>query len=263
MVWTVNMPREKRKPALPTALIVDDEPQSQSFLIEVCSLAGYKTISMVDGLKALVYLGRYKVDLVLVDFRLPGIDGLIFAERARGICPGCPIVVVSNYAGIRDVEKGYAVNIDDFIVRPIVKEPMVERLLSAVKRRQKLNEYLVDKSDEILTTLNFDTKRRTINWFRKIVVLTPREVQIVRCLTRNPGHYYKLPDIYMALYGLSLSGTEARAKLLPMIKRLRSKLEEGAIPRVIQGKKWSGLCWDNEVLNSVDFSDSNSILGSH
>ncbi len=232
------------------ALVIDDEPLSLDFLAEATDLAGYKSVRFPDPLTALRYLGRYKatINLILIDYRLPGIDGLTFAQRARGMSPSCPLVLISNYAQIQDVERGYEVGVDDFIVRPIDKNELVGRLGKAVERRKKLSEHLVDKSEQVLKKLNFDPKKRAIDWFGKRIALTPRELQIIQCLTAEPGRYYRYPDIYLAVYGLSISVPEARAMLIPMIRRLRAKLEEGGLPRVIEGKRLSGLRWNDESI---------------
>ncbi len=251
LVGAMSRRNQKQVPR-ESALVVDDEPRSQMYLTRVVESIGYKAVCFPDALKALRYFSRYKADiaLALVDYRLPGMDGLIFAERARGICPSCPIVLISSYAAIQDVEHGYEIGTDDFVVRPITEKELAERLVKARERRKKLSEHLIDESEQVLKRLNFDSKKRAVDWFGKRITLTPRELQIIGCLTREPGRYYKFSEIYLAVYGISTTVMEAKPKLMPMVKRLRYKLEEGELPRVIEGKRRFGLRWNDELLTA-------------
>ena len=78
-------------------LIVDDEPQFNVLLSEVYRQAGYRVTAVGTAVEGLAALQREPVDLIVTDYRMPGMTGLEFIQEVRAKDPGIPIIMVSGY----------------------------------------------------------------------------------------------------------------------------------------------------------------------
>jgi CheY-like chemotaxis protein len=86
-------PLEARRP--PTILIVDDEPDQLQLLSTYFRRAGCLVVAAIDAEHALNLLAHTQPELMVLDLRLPGIDGWELTARLRAVRPGCPIAITS------------------------------------------------------------------------------------------------------------------------------------------------------------------------
>src|SRR5579859_2894123 len=120
-------------------LVVDDDARSRIGLIKALHKARYTAVPFISVPPALEYLAKNQVDAALIDFLLPGPNGLMLAERLRVMRPACPIIMISNHAQIDDLEKAFQVGIDDFVLRPVKPDVLLERLAKAIMRRAEIS----------------------------------------------------------------------------------------------------------------------------
>lgn len=86
--------------SLPTVLCVDDEPAILNSLRRVFMDDPWETLCAPSGEKGLALVAEREIDVVLADFRMPGMDGVEFLKRVKAIRPDCLRVVLSGYADI-------------------------------------------------------------------------------------------------------------------------------------------------------------------
>ncbi len=113
--------------ASPTILLVDDEPSLISLLTLVFESEGYSVLSALSGEKALRIFSATPVDLVVLDFLMPGMDGGQVAEQMRALHPEVPIVMLSACLSVPDGARG---KVDAFVE----KGAGTETLLGVVRR---------------------------------------------------------------------------------------------------------------------------------
>jgi CheY-like chemotaxis protein len=83
-------------------LIVDDDPQIRSVYREMLESAGYDITATDQGSEGLETVEQGEIDLVLLDIRMPGMDGLEFLARVREINESLPIILSSAYAAYKE-----------------------------------------------------------------------------------------------------------------------------------------------------------------
>lgn len=126
-------------------LIVDDTKPIVVLLKRYCERADYETIEAYNGYEALKLLKTEKIDLILLDVNMPGIDGFAVAksvkesERTRFI----PIIMVTALSEINDRIKAFDIGVDDFLTKPINELLLVTKIRSLLKVKNdtdKLNQ---------------------------------------------------------------------------------------------------------------------------
>ena len=93
------LPVQKDLPAR-TLLLVDDEPSIQSALRRILRREGYTLLFAGSAAEAFDLLSRHAVGVVISDFRMPGMDGVQFLDKVRGLYPQTVRMILSGYADV-------------------------------------------------------------------------------------------------------------------------------------------------------------------
>ena len=107
-------------------LVAEDNPSNQKVLVEMLKRLGYKPDAVADGREVLQALKRQDYDLVLMDVRMPEMDGITAAREIRKIWPenGPKIIAITAYALEGDREKCLEAGMDDYISKPVQKKEL-------------------------------------------------------------------------------------------------------------------------------------------
>ncbi len=100
-------------------LIVDDEPIVREFITEVLIRIGYAPLSVESGEQALEYLNRSEFDLVITDFKMPGISGTDLMQRTLELWPDCRIIIITAFGTIEHAVNAIKLGAHDYITKPI------------------------------------------------------------------------------------------------------------------------------------------------
>jgi DNA-binding response OmpR family regulator len=108
-------------------LIVEDDDHMREALQEMLSEAGYRVITAEDGLEALDWISRVRVDLVVVDILMPGLDGPELIKRLRESSQWAtvPIMVLSGYA---DLTRYRDLPVDSVQTKPFKLSDFLEKV---------------------------------------------------------------------------------------------------------------------------------------
>jgi len=110
----------------PLVLIVDDDPTLRESMALWLDGAGYRTIQAEDGRQGLHATADLRPDLVLLDLRMPVLDGFGFLAELERTPDTPPVVVISGRGEVRDVVESFRRGATDFIVKPIESYELVE-----------------------------------------------------------------------------------------------------------------------------------------
>jgi DNA-binding response OmpR family regulator len=116
-------------------LIAEDDDHMREALQEMLTEAGYRVITAEDGLEALDWLGRVKVDLVIVDILMPGLGGPELIKRLRETSEWAttPIMVLSGYA---DLARYRDLPVDGVQLKPFDLSEFLDKVEQLVGSRQ-------------------------------------------------------------------------------------------------------------------------------
>jgi two-component system, NtrC family, nitrogen regulation response regulator NtrX len=142
-------------PTAPTVLVVDDEKNIRRTLEMVLSGEGFQVrcAESAEAALRLVDAGHEPVDLVLLDLKLPGMDGHACLEklRAEETTRDLPVVVMSGHASVNDAVKAIKLGASDFIEKPLLRERVlvsVRNALDAARARRALAEVAQEQLDK-------------------------------------------------------------------------------------------------------------------
>ena len=114
---------------MPKILLIDDEAEALSMLNDFLSSRGYNIVTAVDGEEGLKKLAREKPDMVLCDIKMPRKDGFQFLKEVRATREWIPIIIISALTEPGNIFKGYNLEADYYLTKPI----NLEDVLKAVK----------------------------------------------------------------------------------------------------------------------------------
>lgn len=115
-----------------TVLIVDDEANLRSSLSEFLSLDGYQSEGAASGAEALDLLERRVFDAVVLDLRMPGMDGLETLDRILASGPAVPVIMMSAHGEISDAVSAMKRGAVDYLVKPFDPAELSLRLGKAI-----------------------------------------------------------------------------------------------------------------------------------
>jgi len=124
-------------------LIIDDEPEICWIVKKVLSEKGYDVHTAFDGERGLEVVDAVMPDLVLLDLKLPGINGLEVLERVKERHAKLPVIILSAFDDVSAAVRGMKLGAYDYISKPLNVDEMLITLKNALKTSQLITE--VDK----------------------------------------------------------------------------------------------------------------------
>jgi DNA-binding response OmpR family regulator len=218
---------------VPKILIVDDDRSIVSLLQDILEKS-YSTVNASDGQAALYQIPVTKPDLILLDLRLPDIDGVLLIPMIRKDSK-TPIIVLS--ARHRQVDRVTALKAgaDDFIDKPFDIDDLEARIV-AVLRRSVPRKPLRPPVWKVGSFQISDTWGATLNG--DVVPMTPTEYKLVVALTRNAGVVTSRDELTEAIYGTT-KNIPASHTIDVHIARLRARfrlLKDGPEIETVRGQ---------------------------
>jgi DNA-binding response OmpR family regulator len=212
-------------------LIVDDEPIARQSLGDILRLEGYGVTAVPSGEAAVEHLRNYSVDLMIVDLKMPGMNGLDVVQVASQLAPDAQIILLTAYGSMESAVEALRQRVHDYLLKPA--SPM--QIIESVKRGLERHAARLQNQSEIqaLDGAIFNTKdgteidlmRRTVASKNKFENLTPAEGHLLKVFVENPGKVYSHRDLVLLVQGYDVSQREAQEILRPLVSRLRHKLE--------------------------------------
>lgn len=218
----------------PVVLVVDDEPVARQSLSDILRLEGYSVSSAPNGQAAVEFVRTHPVDLVIVDLRMPGMDGLEVIQVINQVSPETEVILLTAHGSTETAIQALRLRIHDYLLKPAqpaqilasVKKGLARRS-ARIKVRGETDEL---DSDAVVREYKFkdgilvDLFRRVVRQKNREVHLTPAEGRLLRVLLENPGRVYSHRELVLLVQGYETSQQEAPEVLRPLVSRLRHKL---------------------------------------
>lgn len=206
-------------------LIIEDDEAIQRILKRALTYEGYMVEAALDGESGLKLFRESRPDLVVLDWMLPGIDGLEVCQRLRAASK-VPILMLTAKDTVQDRVQGLDAGADDYIVKPFQVEEFLARVRALLRRTEAERAPVLKFAD-----LELDTRTRQARRGQRVIPLTAREFDLLELFMRHPRQVLTREMIFDRIWGYDFSG---ESNVLDVyIRYLRQKLEAEGEPRLI------------------------------
>jgi two-component system, OmpR family, response regulator MprA len=218
-------------PAL-RALIVEDDVSTAEFLRVGLAYEGYAVEVCGDGILAVRVAEQAHPHVVILDWMLPGIDGLEVCRRLRAY--GDPaILMLTARDGLPDRIVGLETGADDYLVKPFHYEEVVARLRAILRRKHGQLGKVLRIADLELNPSTHDVSRGG-----RSIELTPREFDLLQLLLEQPRRLFSKQQIIERVWGYDFTGDDNIVEVY--IGYLRDKLDDRGSQRLIRNVRGAG-----------------------
>jgi DNA-binding response OmpR family regulator len=205
-------------------LIVEDELPVARQIASALTEAGHDPKRVHDGEAALDEVTRAPFDLIVLDIRLPGIDGFEVLRRLRAQHLASRVLLLTARGAVDDRVTGLQLGADDYLPKPFAMQELVARVRALGRRYPEEPSMSLRVADLTLDLATHDAYRGT-----QRIELSPRELMLLKVLMREPGRVFTRTELCERVWE---HAHEYDTKLVEVfIGRLRKKIGD---PPLIQ-----------------------------
>ena len=221
-------------------LVVEDEEYIREFILINLNRSNFMTFDAKSGEDALKTLSSNEIDLVLLDIKLPGIDGFKVCKEIRTNYPQVAIIMVTAKNHDMDKIMGLELGADDYVAKPFNPNELIARIRSVIRRTKK--ETVNHKNTFIFGNIKIDSRAHKVLKKGNEIRCTPKEFELIRILSQAPGLTFTRDQLLDIVWGNDFYGD---TKTLDVhIRRIREKLEDNpAQPDYIETVWGVGYRW--------------------
>lgn len=204
-------------------LVVDDEAKILKMVSDYLEAVGFEVTGATDGITALKKYRENEYDLIVLDFMMPGIDGIDVIRRIREES-SIPIVMLTARAEENDKLMGLEIGADDYIVKPFSMKELAARIRAVLRRAGKGGELNINSAELIkYSNLEMNTVKRSLTRDGIAIDLTMVQFELLKALLLSPGRVFTRGDLLGVLQEASYESYERTIDV--HIKNIRKAIE--------------------------------------
>ena len=211
-------------------LVVDDEKEIRSLVASYLRSDGFDVVEAANGQEAVAAVSKRKPDLVVMDIRMPGMDGLEALQEIRRVSD-VYVILLTARAEETDRIIGLSVGADDYVTKPFSPRELVARV-KAVLRRDRSGAASGSSDRLEFDSVTVDVGRRQVFREGNAADLTALQFDLLATLAESPGRVFTRRQLIERVWGWDFFGDERIVDA--HIRNLRNALGDDATdPRVI------------------------------
>ncbi len=206
-------------------LVIEDEDEIADYLLRGLREEGYTVERATDGAEGRHYLKNGPWDVVLLDWWLPGMDGLTLLKQFRQTDPLTPVIMLTAKDAVNDRVRGLDGGANDYLCKPFAFEELLARLRAATRRPDLAGATTLAYSD-----VQADLATQRVERAGHRLDLKAKEYGLLLYFLRHPNEVLSRTRIYEAVWDERYDGLSNTLEVHVM--ELRRKLEAHG-PRMI------------------------------
>ncbi len=225
-------------------LLVEDDEKLANLVKDFLESNGFSVLIEMRGDQAAERIEREEPDILILDWMLPGMDGLAICRQVRNRF-NKPILMLTARGDEVDEIVGLEVGVDDYLAKPVRPRLLLARIHALLRRFDPSDTTgttsMIDHDDKTiwLGNLSVDPKNRRVYINDREILLTTSEFDLLLYLARHSGELLERERIYQDVRGIEWDGLDRSIDL--RIARLRKKLGDDArSPKRIKSVRGTG-----------------------
>ncbi len=206
-------------------LIIEDDQAILKLLQRGLAYEGYTVDTATDGRSGLILAHDHTPDIVILDWMLPGMDGLEVCHRLRS-GGSIPILMLTAKDTVQDRIQGLDAGADDYMIKPFNLDELLARVRALLRRTQPERVPVLKFAD-----LTLDTGSRQAARASRLVALTAKEYELLELFMRHPKQVLTREIIFDRVWGYDFGGESNVLEVY--IRYLRQKLEAEGETRLL------------------------------
>jgi two-component system, OmpR family, copper resistance phosphate regulon response regulator CusR len=201
-------------------LVVEDEPKTRESIAEALRLEKWTVFEAGRGQEMIATLEQQAIDLVILDWMLPGRDGVELLQEVRARGSQTPVLMLTARGGVDDRVIGLESGADDFLIKPFALAELIARCRALMRRpTMQTGEFLRCED------LQLDTRARTARRGSQEIPLSRREVDVLEYLLRYQNQIVTRDMLERDVWKQSHRFTSLDNVIDVQIMRLRRKID--------------------------------------
>ncbi len=206
-------------------LVIEDNESVSSMIEMFFAKEGIEGVFVNDGLKGYNTFKEHEWDALIIDWMLPGMDGVTICRKIREEKNDVPIIMLTAKDSESDQVLGLEMGADDYVTKPFSPLALMARIKAVTRRRYIHSEPTHKKLDGVIETNHFKMNKHTREVFRDGIAiknLTPKEFDLLYHFLQNPRQVFTREQLLERVWGYQFYGDERTVDV--HIKRLRKKI---------------------------------------
>jgi two-component system response regulator MtrA len=208
-------------------LVVEDEKLMLEMAQTTLEVAGHTVVTCDSGADAVRVFQETKPDVVILDWMLPGKDGLEILQELVALA-NTPVIMASAKTEVEDVERALDLGADDYIKKPYGGKELIRTITAVMNVPERSDNTIVE-----IGPLTIDVSAYEVTRGNKQILLTPLEFNLLLTIAEDPKHTFTREELLKKVWlhkNLNEEGDfkgKIDTRLVNVhIQRLRSKIEE-------------------------------------
>ena len=221
-------------------LVIEDDPDTARVLRAYLEHGGFQVDIAADGLGGLDLALAEQADLIVLDWMLPGLDGLEVLLRLRPEVQ-TPVILLTARREAEDRLRGFERGADDYVPKPFHPPELVARVHAVLRRSSPAN------AEEPLKVgdLTIDLQRRQVLLAGEEVNLTSLEFDLLHLLAAHPGRVFRRNELLDRVWGRDFTGVDRVVDV--HVSNLRQKLEKTTGTSFLQTVRGVGYAFQEDT----------------
>lgn len=200
-------------------LVAEDDDNLRNLMIAVLLENGYGVFEAANGQQALDVMEEQKIDLLITDIMMPGMDGFQLVEMIRGVDQSLPMLVVTAKEEYKYKAQGFLLGVDDYMVKPLNLNEMLLRVHALLRRAKIMNERQIVMGEVVV-----DYDSLTVARGDERLQLPKKEFYLLYKLLAYPNIIFTRMQLLDEIWGMESDVGERTVDV--HIKRLRNRFDD-------------------------------------
>ncbi len=212
-------------------LLIEDNADLATNMFDYFEVRGHTIDLAGDGISGLHFSSVNQYDVLVVDWMLPGMDGLTICKRLRDAGRNTPILMLTARDSLNDKIAGLEAGADDYVVKPFALREVEARLLALVRRAQvREGTIMLQVGDLSFNTATFKVLRG-----ERSIELPPIPLKLLEMLMRQSPRVSSRAELERAIWGDSPPDSDALRAHLHILRNAVDKKTDKPMLRTLRG----------------------------